>query len=121
MIDSVILAALKISNVLGCKTGVLNQFLKRITVEYRSRSLSNVSFFIHKVVRTPFYMCKYDGIYKIQLKETLNLYDKDFFRLRNKSIPAFTFTSGCLWPNDKDMNNKHYELWTQSYPRCELQ
>ena len=87
----------------------------------QSRSLSNVSFFIHKVVRTPFYMCKYEGIYKIRLKETLNLHDKDFFRLRNKSIPAFTFRSECLWPNDKDMNNKHYGLWTQSYPRCELQ
>ena len=45
----------------------------------QSRSLSNVSFFIHKVVRTPFYMCKYEGIYKIRLKETLNLHDNDIF------------------------------------------
>ena len=56
MIDSVILVALKMSNVLGCITGVLNQCLKRITVEYMSRSLSNVSFFIHKVVRAPYYV-----------------------------------------------------------------
>jgi len=45
----------------------------------QSRNLSNVSFFIHKVVRTPFYMCKYEGIYKIRLKETLNLHDNDIF------------------------------------------
>ena len=42
---TVILAALKISMYQGCKSGVLNQFLKRITAEYKSRSLSNVSFF----------------------------------------------------------------------------